>query len=160
MINLGMIFAITGAVLSTLLAGIGSAVGVGMAGEAASGVVAEDPGKFGKVMILQLLPGTQGIYGLIVSFIVFSKIGLVGGGSTSVTVTQGLLYLLACLPIAVVGLLSAIRQARVAVSSISLVAKRSDQSGKGMILTTMVEVYAILALLISFLAVAGIDKIQ
>lgn len=160
MINLGMVFAITGAVLSTLLAGIGSAIGVGMAGEAASGVVAEDPGKFGKVMLLQLLPGTQGIYGLIVSFIVFSQIGLIGGSVKDITVTQGLLYLLACLPIAVVGLWSAIRQARVAVSSISLVAKRSDQSGKGMILTTMVEMYAILALLVSFLAASNVSNIK
>lgn len=160
MINLGIVFAITGAVLSTLLAGIGSAVGVGMAGEAAAGVVAEDPSKFGKVMLLQLLPGTQGIYGLIVSFFVFMQIGLINGGVKDITITQGLLYLLACLPIAVVGLLSAIRQARVAVSSISLVAKRSDQSGKGMLLTTMVEMYAILALLISFLAVLGISSVK
>lgn len=160
MINLGIVFAITGAVLSTLLAGIGSAIGVGMAGEAASGVVAEDPSKFGKVMVLQLLPATQGIYGLIISFLVFMQIGLIGGDVKDITVTQGLLYLIACLPMAVVGLWSAIRQARVAVSGISLVAKRSDQLSKGMLLTTMVEMYAILALLISFLAVANISAVK
>lgn len=45
-----------------------------------AGVVTEDPGKFAKVLVLQLLPGTQGIYGLLVGFITLSKIGLLGGG--------------------------------------------------------------------------------
>ena len=37
--NLGIVFALTGAALAALMAGIGSAIGVGMAGEAAAGVV-------------------------------------------------------------------------------------------------------------------------
>ena len=71
---LGMPLAVLGAALAALLAGIGSAIGVGMGGQAAAGVVTEDPGKFGKVLILQLLPGTQGIYGLLIAFILASKI--------------------------------------------------------------------------------------
>ena len=73
--NMGTIFALLGAALAVGLAGAGSARGVGVAGEAAAGVVAEDPGKFGKVMVLQLLPGTQGIYGLIIGFITLSQTG-------------------------------------------------------------------------------------
>ena len=64
--NLGIVFALTGAALAALLAGIGSAIGVGIAGEAAAGVITEDPNKFSKVLVLQLLPGTQGIYGLLI----------------------------------------------------------------------------------------------
>ena len=77
----GIVYALIGAALAVGLAGCGSAIGVGIAGQAASGVVTVDPSKFAKVLILQLLPGTQGIYGLLVGFITLSKIGLLGGGA-------------------------------------------------------------------------------
>ncbi len=156
--DLGMIFALAGAVIAALLAGIGSAIGVGMAGEAAAGVVTEDPQKFGKVLILQLLPGTQGIYGLLIAFIVLSQIGILGN-PTEVSLTDGILYFIACLPMAIVGLWSAIRQARAAIAGINLVAKRPDQMGKSMIFAAMVETYAILALLVSILAIVGIPNL-
>lgn len=156
--SLGAAMALLGAVLAALLAGIGSAIGVGMAGEAASGVIAEDPGKFGKVLILQLLPGTQGIYGLLIAFITLSQIGILGG-SSDISLTKGLMYLFACLPMGFVGLWSAKRQARAAVSGINLVSKKPDQFGKAMIFPAMVETYAVLALLISLLAVANIGKL-
>ena len=68
-----MVYALVGAAVAVLFAGMGSSIGVGTAGQAASGVVSQDPGKFGKVLIMQLLPGTQGIYGLLVGFITLSK---------------------------------------------------------------------------------------
>ena len=157
--QLGMALALLGAVLAALLAGIGSAIGVGMAGQAAAGVVTEDPGKFSKLLILQLLPGTQGIYGFLIAFLTLSQIGVIGGGSVEVSTTKGMLYLLACLPIAFVGLWSAIRQAKAAVSCIGLIAKRPDQLGKAIILPAMVETYAVLALLVSLLAVSNIGRI-
>lgn len=157
--GLGLVFALLGAALAALLAGTGSAIGVGMAGEAAAGVVTEDPQKFGKVLILQLLPGTQGIYGLLIAFITLSQIGVLGGGAADVSFVEGLLYFAACLPMAFVGLWSAKRQARAAVSGIALVAKRPDQMGKAIIFAAMVETYAILALLISILAIVGIPAL-
>ena len=99
--ELGIFYAILGAALATLLAGAGSAMGVGIAGQAAAGVVTEDPGKFSKVLILQLLPGTQGIYGLLVAFITLSKIGLLNGNLASISTGTGLMILAACLPIGV-----------------------------------------------------------
>lgn len=90
-------YALCGAAIAVLLAGAGSAIGVGIAGQAAAGVVTEDPGKFAKVLILQLLPGTQGLYGLLIGFITLSKIGILGGGLAEVDVTTGLLILAACL---------------------------------------------------------------
>ena len=124
-----------------------------MAGQAAAGVVTEDPDKFAKVLLLQLLPGTQGIYGLLVGFIALSKIGLLGGGADmSMSISQGLLYLAACLPIGVVGLVSARHQGRT-VASIGIVAKKPEQFGKAMLFPAMVETYAILALLVSILAI-------
>lgn len=154
--GMGFTFAIVGAALAASLAGAGSAIGVGTAGQAAAGVVTEDPGKFAKVLILQLLPGTQGIYGLLVAFLTLSKIGLLGGQSLELTNGQGLMILAACLPIAIAGLISAIYQGKASVASIGLVAKKPEQFGKAMLFPAMVETYAILALLISILAVTSI----
>ena len=141
--------------MAALTAGIGSAIGVGIAGEAAAGVITEDPNKFSKVLVLQLLPGTQGIYGLLIGFITLTQIGIMGG-DPNVSVAKGLLYLAACLPMAFVGLWSAMKQGKASVASIGLVAKRPEQFGKAMIFPAMVETYAILALLISILSIFGI----
>ena len=139
----GIVFALLGVAVAVILAGMGSAYGVGVAGQAAAGVVTEDPDKFAKVLLLQLLPGTQGIYGLLVGFIALSKIGLLGGGAD----------MAACLPIGVVGLVSARHQGRTSVASIGIVAKKPEQFGKAMLFPAMVETYAILALLVSILAI-------
>ena len=151
--NLGIVFALLGVACATLFAGIGSAVGVGMGGRAAAGVMTEKPELFGTVLILQLLPGPQGIYGLLVAFVTLSRIGIIGGGAVDLTLSQGLLYFVACLPIAIVGLFSAIHQGKTSVASIGMLAKRPDTFGKAMLLPAMVETYAILALLISIMAV-------
>ena len=156
--TMGIVFALIGAVLAALMGGIGSAIGVGMTGQAAAGVVTENPSLVGRVLILQLLPGTQGIYGLLIGFVTLTQIGVLGG-TAEMTLAKGLLYLAACLPMAIVGMVSAKWQAKAAVSSISLVAKRPDQFGKSMIFPAMVETYAVLALLISILAITSIAKI-
>ena len=158
MSSMGIAFALLGAALAALMAGIGSAIGVGMAGEAAAGAVTEDPNRFGKVLILQLLPGTQGIYGLLIAFITLTQIGIMGGDS-NISLIKGLLYLAACLPMGFIGLWSAIRQARAAVASISMICKRPETFGKAMIFPAMVETYAILALLISILSIFGVGSL-
>ena len=157
--NLGIVFALAGATLSALTSGIGSARGVGIAGPDAAGVCTDDPEKFSKVLILQLLPGTQGIYGLLIGFITMTQIGVMGG-SSDMSLIKGLLYLAACLPVIFVEPLSAIQQAKASIASISLVAKRPDQFGKAMIFPAMVETYAILALLVSILAVFGVSALS
>ncbi|NLJ65861.1 MAG: V-type ATP synthase subunit K, partial [Clostridiales bacterium] len=123
--ELGLILAISGGALAVILAGIGSVLGVAMAGQAAAGVVAEDPDKFGSVLLLQALPGTQGIYGMLIAFILMGKIGLLGT-PVSVTTAQGWQLFAACLPIAIMGLLSAIYQGRTALAAIAMVAKRGE----------------------------------
>ena len=150
--TIGTVLGMLGAACAALFAGIGSANGVGIAGKAAAGVTAEDPDKFSKVLVLQLLPGTQGIYGLLTAFLAFMQLGLFGD-IAQLSTAAGLTLFAACLPVAFVGLLSAIYQAKVAVSGIAMVAKRPEESGKAIILTVMVETYAVLALLVSLLAV-------
>lgn len=147
-------WALLGAALSACLAGIGSAIGVGISGRAAAGSCTQQPDLFSKVLILQLLPGTQGIYGLLIAFIVLSKIGILGGAIPEGT--NGVTYMLACLPMAFGGLVSAICQGKCSVAAINLVTKKPDQFGKAMIFPAMVETYAILALLVSILSVNGI----
>lgn len=156
MINYGLFFAIFGAALAVALSGMGSAKGVGLAGEAGAGLLSEEPGMFGKVLILQILPGTQGLYGFIIALIVLNKVGILGGGAVELTLAQGLSVFAACLPIAVTGYFSAIYQGRVAASGISLIAKQPTQVGRGMTLSALVETYAILTFLVSLLAVSNI----
>ncbi len=146
----GNVFALLGAAMAAL-AGIGSAIGVGIAGQAAAGVLAEDPKKFGKTLILQALPGTQGIYGLLMAFLIFIRIGLLGGGLGDLTLAQGLYVFASGIPIGLIGIWSGIAQGKAAASGIMLLGKRPDQMAKGIIYAAMVETYAIFGLLISIL---------
>lgn len=154
--ELGSILATAGAVVAALFAGFGSAIGVGMAGQAAAGVVSEDPDRFGSCLLMQLLPGTQGIYGMLIAIVIASKAGLMSVGGAAISMETGMRFLIAALPIAFGGLLSAVYQGKVACAGINMIAKKPNESGKGMLMAIMVETYAVLALLISFLLVNGI----
>lgn len=155
---LGMVLALAGAGIAVTLACIGSAKGVGMASEAASAVVIDDPSKFAKLLILQLLPGTQGLYGFVVAVMIFLKIGVLGG-SPDISLTAGLLYFVAALPIGIGGYISAVAQARVAVTGMSIVAKKPAESSKAVISATLVEFYALISFISSFLMVMNIEKL-
>ena len=154
----GHFLAVLGAALAVGLGGIGSAKGVGIAGEAAAGLIAEDPDKFGQTLILQALPGTQGIYGFLVGIMVMLNCGFLGGNA-ALTASQGMYVLAACLPCALTGLISGIHQGRVAAAGINVVAKRPNEVSKAMIYAAMVETYAILGLLISILLVINVGKV-
>lgn len=145
--------ALLGAAFATLFAGIGSAKGVNLVAKATAGLISEDPNKFGKAFLLQALPMTQGIYGLVTSFMIIFKMGLLGGGATPLTVSQGAYYLVASLPIAFGGLFSAIKQGEVAAAGVSVLAKRPEATGKAIISASLVETYAIFAVLVSLLLI-------
>ena len=146
--NGGIVMATLGAALATLLSGIGSAKGVGIVGEVATGLMSEEPEKFGKSLVLQLLPGTQGLYGFVIGLMVLGKL------NASMTFQNGLGILMACLPVALAGYGSAIAQGRVAASGISLLAKNEEQNTKGIIYAVMVETYALLAFVVSIMLLA------
>ena len=152
----GMALGFLGAGLAAALCCIGSAKGTGCAGEAGTGLLCEDPNTFGKVLILQVIPGTQGLYGLVVWFFACFQMGMLDGTAVNMSVMEGLQYFVACLPIAIGGLMSAIAQGRVAAGSINILAKQPDHWSKGMVLCITVEFYAILSLLASMLMILNI----
>lgn len=154
--NLGVILTLLAGAIAALLPGIGSAKAVGHVGEMATGVLTEDPNKFGKLLILQALPGTQGIYGLLTWFMVVFQSGLLTG-QPDISWQNGLSFVMAVLPITIVGYFSAIYQGRVSAGGVALVAKRPEEQSKALVMSAMVETYAILALLASVLSIFRIS---
>jgi V/A-type H+-transporting ATPase subunit K len=154
--EMGLTYAFLGGALAVILGGIGSAIGIGLAGQAASGVMSEDPEKFGSLLLLVALPGTQGIYGFLSGFLVMLKLGVTAGKLIVPPVHQGLQILIACLPVAFAGLVSAIHQGKVCASGIYMVAKQPKEMTKPLVLGALVETYAVLGLLITILLLNGI----
>ena len=152
---MSLFFFFLGAAIAVAFAGIGSAKGVGIASESATGVVVDDPSKFGKLLVLQLLPGTQGLYGFIVAVMVLLNTGILGG-KVPTDISTGILYLAACLPIAIGGLFSAMAQGRVCSSGVNIIAKKPAESSKAIVSASLVELYALLAFIVSFLMVINI----
>lgn len=148
---IGTGIAFIGACLAVGMSCAGSGRGVGIVGEAAAGVLSEDPNKFAQCLILQIIPGTQGLYGLVIWFFALFQMGILGGTAADMTIAQGIGYCFACLPMGIGGYFTAIAQGRCAAAGISLVAKRPEEMSKGIIMAIMVEFYAILCLLASFL---------
>lgn len=146
----GVFFAGLGAALAVLLSGIGSAEGIGIVGQAASGLIIEEPDKFGRSLVLQLLPGTQGLYGFVIGLLVLGRLDV------GMTLAEGLYVLASCLPVGLVGWKSAISQGKTAAAGISILAKNEEHSTKGIIYAVMVETYALLAFVISLILVNAV----
>ena len=140
----GLCLASLGVFLAVALAGVGSAIGVGLAGEAAAGIVIEEPDKFGKSLVLQLLPGTQGLYGFVIGLFILFKI------SPDLAAQSGFMYMVSGGVIGLGGLCSAIAQGKVSVAGLNILAKNEEQQTKGIIYAVMVELYAILAFATAF----------
>ena len=143
----GMVFGALGVAVAVGMSGIGSAKGVGIVGQSAAGLLSEQPEKFGKALVLELLPGTQGLYGFVIGLLAFFQLS----GDTSLA--QGLYLLFACLPIAITGLWSGIAQGKASAAGIQILAKNPEHTTKGMVLAAMVETYALLGFVVSFLLV-------
>lgn len=150
----GFALVFCGAALAAALPGCGSSYGCGIVGQAGAGVVTEDPEKFGRVLLLQALPGSQGIYGLVGLFLVINK--LTGIDPATITMCQGWQVMFACLPLAITGLVSAIYQGRCLSAGCSVIAKRPEEIGKAMIFAVVVETYAIFGLLATILLLGNI----
>jgi V/A-type H+-transporting ATPase subunit K len=152
--TLGLGLAALGAGLAMGVAAVGSGIGVGIAGVAGAGVIAEDPKKFGPVLILQAFPQTQGIYGFVTAILILMGTGLLGGEIKPITMELGLICLGAGLASALGGL-TAIGQGMTAGAGMGSVAKRPETLGQNMVLSVMSETFAVFALLIAILILVG-----
>lgn len=144
----GFVMGALGAAFAVFMAGMGSAKGCGMVGKAATGIITEEPEKFGKALILQLLPGTQGLYGFIIGLLI-AIFRLTG----DLTLGQGLYLFFAAMPVGIVGYSSAVYQAQVSTAALQILAKNPDHNTKGMIFAAIVETYAILGFVASIILV-------
>lgn len=154
--DIGLWLAVAGGTLAAALAGIGSAIGIGIAGEAADGLLSEEPGKFGNALILVALPGTQGFYGFILCFLVIMKTGFISGQVPEISISQGLQIFCACFPVGLVELYSAIHQGKASAAGIGLIAKQPKALMQGVTMSALIETYAIIGLLTGILFLNGI----
>lgn len=152
----GADWALIGGGVAAILGGIGSAIGITIASAVVSGIVTEDSEKFGKLLPLAAMPGTQGIYGFISAVLVLIFFGIFGGDVTLEAV-GGFKVFLACMPVAFLCLVSAIFQGKTAAAAAGIVARRSEDSGKALILPALVETYAVLALIVTILMMLGLQ---
>ena len=154
--ELGLLYSLIGAAISVSIPGTGSAIGIGLAGREANGVLSEEPEKFGNMLLLVALPGTQGIYGFLTGFLVMMKIGILGGNIPQIPSQTGLQILLSCLPITISGFTSAIHQGKVCAAGISVASKHPEASMKALVYGALVETYAVLGLVASIFLLMGV----
>ncbi|GEN49794.1 MULTISPECIES: V-type ATP synthase subunit K [Alkalibacterium] len=145
--NLGFVFGAVGVALAVILSGIGSSRGVGSAGEAAAALTKEQPEKFGRALVLQMLPATQGLYGFVIGLLIIINL------STNLDVSTGWYYLMVGLPVGFTGLTSGTLQGRVSVAAMQILAQKPEHTTKGIIYSAMVETYAILGFVISLMMI-------
>ena len=153
----GFWIALAGVGVAAFFAGIGSSIGVGIPSRAAAGVLAEQPDRFGRIFILVVLPSTQGFYGFIAAMFMMMKLGMFGGSiNFDMSVIQGVQYLMAALPVGILGLISGVHQGLVSTSGVELSAKQPEATMRVVIFAVMVETYAILGFVTTFLMVNAI----
>jgi len=138
---------VCGIALSIILSGIGSAKGASMIGKAAAALISEQPEKFGQSLVLQMMSASQGLYGFIVSFLIFMNL------DSAVPFDSALRYLVAGVIMGLSGYLTAIQQSIAATAGIQILAKKPEHSTKGVLYSAMIETYAIFAFVISVLIV-------
>ncbi len=151
--DLGLVYFGLGAALASVLPGLGSAIGTALVGQVAGPILERSEGKFGNLLVLEALPGTQGIYGLLVAVLMIAQSGALSNQLIQLTEEQGLRFVFASLPIAIVGFASAVFQGKLAAIGAGIVDKKQSAFGQAITMAAMVETFAILALLVSVLLV-------
>ncbi len=152
-VDWGLILSLLGALSAVVLAGVGSSIGIKTAGQKAAGVLAEKPNMFGSLVTMVVLPGSQGIYGLLIAIMVLNKIGAMSGKMVDLTISNGFSFLIAGIIIGILGLLSAAFQGKVVAAAIGGLAKDESIFGGAITMSVLIETYAIFGLLISIFIV-------
>jgi V/A-type H+-transporting ATPase subunit K len=148
---------VIGCALAMGIAGIGSALGLMLAGTSAVAVTGEKPELFGRCLVFQVLPMTQAVYGLLTAILLMMGAGLLGGASKA-PLSNPMIGISAIGIGLVVGLtgISAANQGQVASASISATARNPEVAARGIIYTVMPETIAIFGLLVGILLMTGL----
>lgn len=150
----GVDWALMGGAFAAVLGGIGSAIGITIASSTVSGVLSEDDTKFGQLLPIAAMPGTQGIYGFIAAVLVVVFFDVLGG-NTDLAAVGGFQVFLACQPVAWLCLFTAIYQGRTGAAATGIVA--AGKKAPALVFPALVETYAILALIVTILMLLGIQ---
>ena len=148
--------AIAGAAVAVGLAGIGSAIGIGYAGQTSLGAMSEDTTNFARYLMLTALPGTQGIYGFVIGFLIMLWSGIFAGEVSTLTIQKGWQFFFSSLPVGLAGFLSAVHQGRVCAAGVEMTVKKPNEVGKALVLGVFVEFYAVLGFLMSIILLTRI----
>ena len=155
--GMGDVLALLGAALAVIMTGAGAAIGMNWVQQVAAGVTTEEPEKFGKTMILQLIPSSAALYGFVVGFLVIAN--TIMGGDAYYDLNGGLTVLLLCLPIAIVGFVATLAQAKVCTAGVRMVGKKVELSGRALVMSVFIELFTLFALIVSVLGVLGVDQV-
>ena len=147
--SLALILAYVGVAFMVGLAGVASAIGTSICGQAAVGAMKKNVGAFGSYMVLSALPGSQGLYGFVSFFLIMPIL------SAEMTMFQGAAIFGVGLLVGIVNLMAAIYQGKVCANGIAAIGNGHDVMGKTLILAAFPELYAILTVAATFL-VSGI----
>ncbi|MBA4370001.1 MAG: permease [Coriobacteriaceae bacterium] len=153
----GTDWALLGGAMAAILGGIGSSIGITAAAGTVSGIVSEDSEKFGKLLPITAMPGTQGFYGFIAGILVLILFGVLGG-KMDLPLAAGFKVFIACQPVGWVCMVSGIYQGITGASAAGIVAKRSEDAGKALIFPALVETYAVLSLIITVLMMISLQS--
>jgi len=155
--EIGDVLAIIGAAIAIGLCGLGASIGMGIVQRAAAGLVSEQPDKYTKTLVFQLIPTTAALYGFVVAFLILQNMNL--GTTSAYSLWNGAMVLGACLPIAIVGMVSSVAQARVCAAGIMMIGKKPELYGRAITMAIFIEFFALLGLIVSILLVLSIPTI-
>lgn len=151
--SINHVLVLIGVALAVSLGAIGSSIGVGAVGRVSAGLLSKEPKKFPQALILTALPSTQALYGLLFGFILLIQTGILSGNPTELTDAQGLSFLMASMPVAIACLISGVFQGLVAASGVKILANKPESFSQAIILSSLIESFAIFGLVISLLTV-------
>ncbi len=141
-IEIGTFLAVLGAALALGVPGVATAIGLGAAGVAGAGAVAENKENFKNALVLQSMPQTQTIYGFITALFIIMGAGLLGAAGKTISFESGMVMLAAGSIVAITGI-SAIFQGLVAAAGIASSAKTQSAFVPSIVFCGQVETPAI-----------------
>ncbi|MCL2771545.1 MAG: permease [Firmicutes bacterium] len=151
--ELGNILALVGAIIAVVLTCSAASIGTRWVQEAVAGVISEQPDKFGKTLVLQLIPSSAALYGFVVGFLILLNTILAPEGAVPYTTAEGLTLLVTCFAIGIVGFVATLMQAKVCTAGVKMIGRDGTLSGRALTMAVFIELFTLFSLIVSILAV-------